>query len=329
MYSKKIAGCFLILLSFIIILPLIAGAEERKSPDKVILAEVGDKKITLQDLNSKISELPLQYRGFFSDPGKKETFLNSLVQQIVLAKKARELKMDQKPEISEKINDITNQILSQELVKEEILKKNNISDEEIKKYYGNNVDKYREPESVKASHILIKVDEDAGEEARSKSEAKAKEILEKAKKGEDFAALAKEFSEDTATGKRGGDLGFFNKGRMVKEFNDVAFKLKPGEISDIVKTRFGYHIIKVEGKKKEHQKALTEVKSQIKETLSREALRKKLDEYTKKLYEESKVVMHPELLKAAESEEKDIDEIEETDEESVDEDGSEMEFEED
>lgn len=329
MVLKKFFLCALILFSLTATPQSSKADDAGKSPDKVILAEVDGKKITLQELNNKISDLPVQYRSFFSDPEKKEIFLNSIVQQIVLAKKAKKLKMDQKPDISEKINDITNQILSQELIREEIIKNINISDEEIKKYYGNNLNKFKDPEKVKASHILIKVDQDASEEAKNKSEAKAKEILAKAKKGEDFAALAKEFSEDAATGKNGGDIGFFQKGRMVKEFEDAAFKLKPGEVSDIVKTRFGYHIIKVQEKREENQKTLSEVKSQIKETLSRETLRDKLDEYTKKLYAESKVVMHPELLKTKEGEDKDFNKTKEIGKESGDDEGSDIEFEED
>ncbi|OGL42671.1 MAG: hypothetical protein A2W05_00745 [Candidatus Schekmanbacteria bacterium RBG_16_38_10] len=322
--KKFFLGIFILIL--LIVTPLPSKADDSaKSPDKVILAEVGDKKITLQELNEKIADLPVQYRSYFSDLEKKETFLNSIVQQIVLAKKARELKIDQKPDVSGKINDIANQILSQQLVKEEIVNKINISDEDIKKYYGNNLDKYKEPEKVKASHILIKVAPDANEEAKNKAESKAKEILAKAKKGENFAKLAKEFSEDTGSSTNGGDLGFSQKGRMVKEFEDAAFKLKPGEISDIVKTKFGYHIIKAEEKREEKQKTLSEVKSQIKDALTRETLKNKLDEYTKKLFAESKVVMHPELLKTKEDENKNINK-EETGKESDSDEGLEVEF---
>ncbi len=328
MLKKFFLGIFI--LTLLIVTPLPSRADDSaKSPDKVILAEVGDKKVTLQELNDKISELPVQYRSYFADPEKKEAFLNSIVQQIVLGKKAKELKIDRKPDVSEKIDSSTNLILSQELVKEEIVDKANISDEDIKKYYGNNLDKYKEPEKVKVSHILIKVAPDANEEAKKKAESKAKEILARAKKGEDFAKLAKEFSEDTGSSQNGGDLGFFQKGRMVKEFEDAAFKLKTGEISDIVKTKFGYHIIKAEDKKEEKQKTLSEVKSQIKETLSRETIKSKLDEYTKKLFAESKVVLHPELLKTKEGENKDIKSKEETGKDSDNDEGLEIELEDD
>lgn len=98
------------------------------------------------------------------------------------------------------------------------------------------------PETVTASHILFKID-DAAKEAEVK--AKAEEVLKRAKAGEDFAELAKKYSQDTESAKKGGDLGSFARGQVVKEFSDVAFVLKPGEISDLVRTQFGYHIIKV------------------------------------------------------------------------------------
>jgi len=323
MNLKRIVFCILFFVLGFALSPLLWSEEakktgEAKSDDKIILAEIGDQKITLQDLNRRISELPMQYRGLFSDPERKVELLNALVQQTVLSKKAKELKIDQIEDVSEKLNDITNQILSQELVKEVIVKKVNISDEEIKKYYDKNSDKYKEPEMVKARHILIKVDPKADDEAKNKAEAKAKEILARAKKGEDFVKLAEEFSDDSGSKGKGGDLGFFNRGRMVKEFEEVAFKLKPGEISDLVKTKFGYHIIKVEGKKQEHQKTLAEVKSSIKDILSREKMKKELDDYTKKLYQESKVTIHSELLKSNEKpEEGNASDVEESVEESA------------
>jgi peptidyl-prolyl cis-trans isomerase D len=100
---------------------------------------------------------------------------------------------------------------------------------------------------VRARHILIKVDENATEEQKSAAKARASALAARAKKGEDFAQLAKQNSEDQGSAKKGGDLGWNPKGRMVKEFDDVQFALKPGEISDPVQSPFGYHVIKVEG----------------------------------------------------------------------------------
>jgi peptidyl-prolyl cis-trans isomerase D len=100
---------------------------------------------------------------------------------------------------------------------------------------------------VHARHILIKVEDNASPEAKAEAKKHAEQLLARAKKGEDFASLARQFSEDTGSAKKGGDLGWNPKGRMVKPFDDAQFALKPGEISDLVQSTFGYHIIKVEG----------------------------------------------------------------------------------
>ncbi|MCP4669038.1 MAG: hypothetical protein GY849_22095, partial [Deltaproteobacteria bacterium] len=119
-----------------------------------------------------------------------------------------------------------------------------VTDQEIEDYYEVNRDGFLEPKQVRARHILFKVGQDATDEKEKRAREMAKLVLEKAREGKDFAALAKEYSEGPSSVK-GGDLGYFSQGKMDKSFEDVAFALKKGEISDLVRTRFGYHIIKV------------------------------------------------------------------------------------
>jgi len=118
-----------------------------------------------------------------------------------------------------------------------------VTDDELRQYYEQHQAEYRLPERVTAQHILFKTQEKKPEEVAAIRQ-KAREVLERAKKGEDFAALAKQFSEDTSAGN-GGDLGSFGRGQMVPEFEQAAFSLAPGAISDLVQTQFGIHIIKV------------------------------------------------------------------------------------
>jgi peptidyl-prolyl cis-trans isomerase D len=99
---------------------------------------------------------------------------------------------------------------------------------------------------VRARHILIKVEENASDESKAAARKRAEALLVRARKGEDFAALARQYSEDTGSGKKGGDLGYNPKGRMVKPFDDAQFAMKPGDISDLVSSNFGFHVIKVE-----------------------------------------------------------------------------------
>ena len=146
-----------------------------------------------------------------------------------------------------------------------------VTEEEIKGYYeANKETEFKEGEQVKARHILIKVPSGASDEEKKKLREKAEKILKEIKSGADFAEMARKYSEDEATKDKGGDLGWFGRGRMVKEFEDVAFSLKPGQVSDVVETVYGYHIIKVEDKKPERIKPLEEVRDEIRGKLAKE-----------------------------------------------------------
>ncbi|MBW2136703.1 MAG: SurA N-terminal domain-containing protein [Deltaproteobacteria bacterium] len=142
-----------------------------------------------------------------------------------------------------------------------------ITEQQIRDYYEENIERFKEEKQVKARHILFRLSPDAMEEKEREVKGRARAVLEKAKAGEDFASLAKEYSEGP-TKDKGGDLGYFSKGQMVKAFDEAVFKLKKGEISDLVKTSFGYHIIKVEDIKEARTKGLDEVKKQIRDELT-------------------------------------------------------------
>ncbi len=141
-----------------------------------------------------------------------------------------------------------------------------VSDEEAQSFYDKNERFYTEKAGIRASHILIKVLENAPAEDEAKAMEKVKEAQARLKKGEDFEVVARELGEGPAAAK-GGDLGFFSEGRMVKEFEEVAFKMKVGQVSDPVRTRFGFHIIKVTEKREDRKKPFSEVKDQIVKSL--------------------------------------------------------------
>lgn len=142
----------------------------------------------------------------------------------------------------------------------------NISGEQIAAYYQDNIKLFETPEEVSARHILIKTEADAEDKQINDALRKAKEIYEKAKNGDDFAELAKQFSEGPSS-VQGGDLGRFSRQVMVKPFADKAFSMKAGEISEPVKTQFGWHIIKVEERFAASKKSLDSVTAQIKAEL--------------------------------------------------------------
>ena len=146
-----------------------------------------------------------------------------------------------------------------------------VSEDQIKDYYEDNLDTFKEKKQVKARHILFRLAENASKEEEEKVKQKATAVLQQARAGADFAELAKKNTEDPSGKESGGDLGYFSAGQMVKPFEDAAFKLKNGEISDLVRTPFGYHIIKVEDVKEAKTKTLEEVRGQILATLQKTA----------------------------------------------------------
>ena len=177
----------------------------------------------------------------------------------------------------------------------------NVTDADSKKFYDENPDKFKTAEQIRASHILIKPDPNGDPNvAKAAAKSKAEELLKKVKEGADFAELAKADSGCPSAAK-GGDLGMFGRGRMVKPFEDAAFALKPGETSDVVETQFGYHIIKVT----EHQDANTVPFEQAKEDIVKNLTQQKQGEFAKEYIDSLKAkakIVYPNAPKA-ESEE--------------------------
>jgi peptidyl-prolyl cis-trans isomerase C len=286
---------FLALVGFFFLFGLYGSAFAAEKED--ILAQVGSNKLTLEEFESQIQSLPPRLQmALLRNPLLKEQFLDRWVDITLIAQEARDKKLDQDPEIQAKIEDIMNAVLAQEFLHREIESKVKMTDDEIEIYYKGHKEEFTNPESVKARHILLKVPEGADEKAWKEAESKAKDIKKKLKNGEDFAELAKKYSDDPGSKNKGGDLGFLTKGRMVPEFESAAFSLKPGELSDPVKTEFGYHIIEVKEKKAAGTKALPEVQAQIRQTLQREKQQQLQDELIKKLKAKYPVKVNKDLL---------------------------------
>ena len=176
----------------------------------------------------------------------------------------------------------------QALIDKEVAEKIKISDEESKSFYDNNPQFFEQPEQVKASHILIKVAADAPETQKAEARKKIESVQQKMKQGEDFADLAKTYSEGPS-GPRGGDLGYFRRGQMVKPFEEAAFSLKPNETSEIVETRFGYHLIKVDDKKPAKTMTYAEVKDRLNEHLKKQKADSESDAYIETLRKGAKI----------------------------------------
>ena len=169
-----------------------------------------------------------------------------------------------------------------------------VTESDLKKYYDSHKEEFNK-DQVEASHILIKTVDDANKElTKAKKEAakkKAEEVLKKVKDGGDFAKLAKEYSQDSSA-ESGGSLGFFSKGDMVEPFEKSAFSLKVGEISDIVETQYGYHIIKVTNKKKD----VTSFED-AKDTMKQSILEEKYSQEIEKLTKAAKIEKNEKVIK--------------------------------
>ena len=175
-----------------------------------------------------------------------------------------------------------------ELIEQQITNKIEITDAESKAFYDGNLQLFKQPEQVKASHILIKVDAAATDAQKAEARQKITDIQQKLKDGGDFAELAKEYSEGPSN-SRGGDLGYFGRGQMVKPFDEAVFAMKVDEVSGLVETRFGYHLIKVYDKKPEQTLAYADVKDKLDQRLKQEKIEKEATKYIDQLKKDAKI----------------------------------------
>ena len=158
-----------------------------------------------------------------------------------------------------------------------------VTADDVTRYYNQNMQQFQTPEQVRASHILLKTEGKNEEEVRKQAE----EVLKKVKAGGDFAALAKQYSEDTSK-DQGGDLGLFGRGRMVPEFETAAFSMQPGQVSDLVKSQYGYHIIKVTERKDATTTPLDQVRAQIQQQLASQMAETQLADRARQLADQIK-----------------------------------------
>lgn len=265
-----------------------------------IVARYGDKKITVADFE-RIVEMQMQGRpkAPAQTPQVKEAMLHNLVKMMVLADYARSKGFDKRPDIVEQVKLVTDNVLASTYLKLEVADKvaKELTDKDFETYYKSRQEEFKIPEQVKARHILVRLEKNASEADQKKAREKAEDILKKLKAGEDFAKLAAELSDDPGSKAKGGDLGLFSRGRMVPEFEKAAFSMKPGELSEPVKSPFGYHIIKVEEKKEALSQPYEKVKDKVKEKATAEFTKNRVEEEIKKATAEMKVEIHTEALK--------------------------------
>ena len=220
-----------------------------------------DIAVMEEELGSSIPQMPPE--------AKREYLITILTDTLLVAQAAEQRGVQDTPEFKRRLAFTRTRLLSEALLQQEA--KAALTEENLRKVYAEAVAQMGAEEEVHARHILFRV-EDASDEAASKAaEAKVKAVIERLKKGEDFVVLAKELTEDPSGKESGGDLGYFSKDQMVPEFAEVAFKLAKGEISDPVKTQFGWHVLKVEDKRTKPVPPFEQVRDQLENYVTRKA----------------------------------------------------------
>jgi len=244
---------------------LIAGPAAAQDKDPLV-AKVNGTEIHQSDLavaEEEAGQLPPM-----SPDAKKDYLVQFMADVILVAKAAEAKKMADSDEFKRHLAFARNKLLMADLLQE--TGKAALTEEAMHKVYDDAVKQMGEEQEVHARHILIRAA--AGDDKASKeAEDKIKAVIARLKKGEDFAKLAAEVTEDPSGKANGGDLGYFTKEQMVPEFSEVAFKLDNGQISDPVKTQFGWHVIKVEDKRVKRAPTFDEVKPQIEQYVMRKA----------------------------------------------------------
>jgi peptidyl-prolyl cis-trans isomerase C len=296
-------------------LPLIAQQPAPQPQDKIV-AQINGEVVTQSQLNDLYDSLPFQMRQQYERAGGKAAFLDNYTRKRLLLQEAMKSGFDKRPEVKEAIDAARESALFDRYVKE-VVSQQIVTDDMVRKYYDDHHDEFNEPEQVKAYHIIVMYN-GTGPKPKTKEEAQA-EIQKIAKDLRDRASgwtniapaqqahamlsafndAAKQYSED-GTASHGGDLGWFERGKMDKTFEDVAFGLKPGTMSDPFETRFGYHIVFVESRKDARVTPYEEAKRSIRDKLIGEHtgdIMQTVQRLTDELKTSSKVAVYPENIR--------------------------------
>jgi peptidyl-prolyl cis-trans isomerase C len=268
----------LIFVAIALITTAFAVAQEKTAQttaDPVVI-RAGDVQVTKSEFEAALKTIPAEYQAYASGPGKK-AFAEDYLRMKLLAREAEKHGLEKKPEVIQQLRLMReNALANAELNRiEESVK---ITDAELQKAYEEKKQSYQQ---AKARHILIAFQgspaQQQGKKELTEEEAKAKaeEIRKKIAAGADFAEVAKTESDDRGSGSRGGELGTFSRGQMVPEFEQAVFGAKSGELTPVVRTQFGYHIIKVDELKTQ---SLDEVKAELEREIRQKKLQERLDQ---------------------------------------------------
>lgn len=265
---RSIFAFYALLFSVCLALPLAVGPVALAQDSDPVVARVNGAEIRQSDVQAVEEELGANLPAM--PPEQRRDYVIGLIADTLLVAQAAEKRgAGDTAEFKRRLSFARNRLLSEILLDQEA--KAATTDEALRKVYAEASKQMSEEKEVRARHILFRVEDPKDEKASAEAEAKVKGVIARLKKGEDFAKLASELTEDPSGKENGGDLGYFTKDQMVPEFSTVAFKLEPGQISEPVKTAFGWHVLKVEDKRDRPAPDFEKVKDQIEQFVIRRA----------------------------------------------------------
>ena len=290
--TKKTTIFLLAILSFLVVaygcdsMKLYTSPETKSASKGETIATVNGKVITVEEFNREVANLPDYLKALVQTPEGKKEFLDNLITRELIVKEAAAKGLDNNPEIKNRLEIIRKGLLVDAFLRQFIEERTKISDAELEEIYKKDPSKFGAGERIKVSHILVA------------SEKEAKDILAKINKGEDFAKLAKKYSTDPGTKESGGDLGYFGKGQMDPNFEKAAFDLKKaGDLSGVVKTQFGFHILKLADKKTSEVKSFEAVKEEVKKKTIQSKQKESFELLVKGLKEKASISVNEAALK--------------------------------
>jgi len=272
---------FMIIVSFLLVFVACAKKEGEKGP---YLAKVGNAVVTQADFEREFKNLPQFAQALFQGSAGKERFLDELIKKEMLYQEALKKGFDKDPKYLAKVEDFKKLTLVSMLLEKEIESKGKVTEQDAKNYYNKHKEDFAAVSQIRVSHILVKTEDEANK------------ILDGLRSGEDFAKLAREKSIDTRTAKNGGDLGYMSKGQMMPEIEAATVRLKIGEVSEPIKTRAGYELIKVTDKKFGKPIEFDKVQRVIMQRLAAEQQKEAFDSYVEQLKKSYKVEINKEAL---------------------------------
>ncbi len=249
-------------------------------PPETILASFSGQTITLGEFNLIWEEVPEEYKLQLD----KSMVLDQVISEKLLIQEAINMGLEKDNDVLEQVKKMTEQILVQALIEKEILNKVDANEEEVLDYYEQNKDSFTEKEQVHLYNILLETEEEA------------QNVLEQLKAGEDFSEIAIEKSSGPSAAQ-GGDLDYVAKGTIIPEIEEVIFALELEELSEVVKTDFGFHILKITEKKAETVKTLEEVREEIVQTLLPEKQKEAFDNLLEELKGKVEIEINEEALR--------------------------------